>query len=67
MGFFTKTLEKEFEEKQKIAAQASKFRQMTENQLIMAAILEHDAGGDQVIDGALKEVLVSRCGYDPYE
>ena len=72
MGFFRKSKEDkaiaEAEERAEEARERSQVRGMSDTQLIMLAIIEHDSAGDQALAGttALEE-MVERLNWDPYD
>ena len=64
-----KKIKKENEKREKLARLAYKFENMTNEQLIMAMLLEIDSGNDQylVMDTVLGKEAIKRSGYNPFD
>ena len=67
MGIFTESKEEKMEREKGEANLIEHAAKLTDSQLIMAMILEHDSASTQaLIDHPLKTEAIKRCGYNPY-
>ena len=64
-----KKIKKENEKKEKLTRPTNKFENMTNEQLIMAMLLEVDSGNDQYLamDTVLGKEAIKRSGYNPFD
>ena len=68
MGLFSESDQDKRARERKEAREAAVAAEMQEHQLIMAMILELDAGFNQALaDHPLGNEAIKRCGYDPYK